>query len=244
MPTETRERRPERQPALGSKARCLSVVLADDHQVVREGIRSLISSEPDIEIVAEANDGLDAVNKVAEYKPHVLVLDLVMPSIHGLEVLRQVGSRSPATRVVVLSLHEDDAYVLQAMRNGALAYVNKGSGSRDLISAIREVAAGRYYISLSDSERDVQSYLDEANKEVADPYEALTNREREVLHLAANGMTNRKIARALTISRRTVEAYRATARRKLGLGSHSDVIRYIVERESPHRQRPKGKSGP
>ncbi len=219
-------------------------MLADHHQLVREGIRSVISSEADIEIVAEASDGLEAVAIVDEHKPDVLVLDLVMPSIHGLEVLRQVGSRSSETRVVVLSLHEDDAYVLQAMRSGAMAYVNKGSGTKDLIIAIREAAAGRHHISLSHSERDVESYLDEASKQISDPYEGLTNREREVLNLAANGMTNRQIAEALTISRRTVEAYRATARRKLGLNSHSDVIRYIVERESPSRQQPKGKEGP
>jgi DNA-binding NarL/FixJ family response regulator len=208
----------------------ISIVLADDHPIVRHGLRSLLETEPDFRIVDEVDDGLDAVERVERLQPDVLVLDLMMPGLNGLEVTRQVGLRSPGTRVVVLSMYANEAYVLEALRNGATSYVLKRSSPDELVQAVREVAAGRSFLSRSLSQRAIEAYRQKAQEVPPDRYDTLTNREREVLHLAAEGHSNADIAARLSISPRTVEMHRRNLMRKLDLSAHGDLIRYAFQR--------------
>jgi DNA-binding NarL/FixJ family response regulator len=207
------------------------IVLADDHQVVREGFRALLQAQPDFEIVAETGDGLEAVRLVEKQNPHILVVDLMMPGLNGLEVARQVTQRSPRTRIVVLSMHANEAYVLEALKNGACAYVLKDASAAELVRAVREALAGRRYLSPPLSEPAIDSYIQRARTSASlDLYDTLTNREREVLQLAAEGHTNAEIATRLFISPRTVETHRANVMHKLGLRSQTELVRYALGR--------------
>jgi two-component system response regulator NreC len=210
--------------------RMTTIVLADDHHVVRQGLRSLLEAEPDFSVVGEAGDGLEATQLVERLQPDVLVLDLMMPSLNGLEVTRQVSQRSPQTHVIILSMHPNEAYVLEALRAGAAAYVLKESTSAELVRAVREAVAGRRYLSPPLSERAIEAYMQKAESAALDPFETLTAREREVLHLVAEGHTNAEIADRLFISRRTVETHRANMMRKLGLRTQTDLISYVLRR--------------
>lgn len=207
-----------------------TIVLADDHQVVREGLRALLEVQPDFSVVGEAADGLEAASLVERLKPHVLVVDLMMPGLSGLEVTRQVRQRSPQTHVVILSMYSTESYVLEALRNGAAGYVIKSSSAADLVSAVREVVAGRRYLSPPLSERAINAYVKKAEATTLDPYETLTTREREILHLVAEGYTSAEIGDRLSISPRTVETHRANLMRKLGLETQTDLIRYALQR--------------
>ncbi len=207
-----------------------TIVLADDHHIVRQGLRALLEGQPDFQLVGEAGDGLEAVQLTERLKPDVLIIDLMMPSLNGLEATRQLGQRSPHTRVVILSMHANEAYVLEALRNGAVGYVLKDSSAADLVQAVREVVAGRRYLSSPLSERAIAAYIQKASDVALDPYDMLTNREREVLHLAAEGYTNAEIADQLSISPRTAETHRANLMHKLGLHTHTDLIRYALRR--------------
>jgi len=208
----------------------ISIVLADNHHVVRYGLRLLLELEPDFSIAGEAADGLTAVQMVERLRPDVLVADLFMPGLSGLEVARQVSQRCPRTRVTILSIHTNEAYVLEALRNGAAAYVLKDASPDDFVQAVREVAAGRRYLSAPFSERAIEAYVAKAKSAQLDVYETLTTREREVLHLVAEGRTAPQIASLLCISPRTVEVHRANMMHKLDLHSRSELIRYALRR--------------
>jgi len=206
----------------------ITIVLVEDHQIVRQGIKMLLATEPDCRIVGETGDGLEAVQLIERLRPNVAVLDLMLPGIGGLEIAREVKARSPQTRLVVLSMHSNEAYVLEALRAGALAYVLKESSSNDLVYAIREALAGRYYLSPPLSERSIVTYLEKARAGASSIYEALTPREREVLKLIAEGYSSPEIAERLVLSPRTVETHRANIMRKLELRSTADLIRYAI----------------
>lgn len=208
----------------------VTLLLADDHAVVRLGLRRLLEAEPDFRVVGEVDDGLQVLPEVERLHPDVLLLDLVMPSLNGLEVILQVKKHAPETRVVVLSMHANEAYVFGALRNGAAAYVLKGENGSKLVEAIRTVLAGHRYLSPPLSERAIQTYVDKAEGLPPDVYDALTAREREVLHLAAEGRHNAEIAERLCLSRRTVETHRASVFQKLGLRSQTDLVRYALRR--------------
>src|SRR5579864_8784788 len=210
----------------------VTVVLADDHPVVRQGLRAVLEAEPLFSIAGEAGDGLEAVDLVAKLKPRVLIVDLMMPGLTGLEVTRRVRKESPDTQVVVLSMHASEPYVLEALRNGAAAYVLKNSQSAHLVQAVREAAAGRRYLSPTLSERAIAAYADRAVADTGptDAYDTLTSREREVLHLAAEGHSHREIAQRLSISPRTAEVHRANLMRKLDLHNQTDLVRYAIRR--------------
>jgi two-component system response regulator NreC len=208
----------------------VTIVLADDHHVVRQGLRALLEAQADFQIVGEAGDGLEAVDLVERLQPDVLVLDLMMPSLDGLEVTRQVSKRSLQTHVVILSMYDNEGYVVEALRNGANGYVLKESTAANLVQAVHEVVAGRLYLSPPLSERSIEAYIEKAKGASLDLYDTLTTREREVLHLAVEGHTNREIAERLFISSRTVEVHRANMMRKLGLRTHTDLIRYALQR--------------
>ena len=205
-------------------------MLADDHPVVRQGLRALLEAEQDFTIVGEAADGLEVAGLVERLRPNVLVLDLMLPGLGGIEVTRQICHRFPQTRVVILSMYANEAYVLEALRNGAAGYVIKEASAAQLVQAVREVSAGRRYLSPPLSENAIEAYIQKAQATPLDLYETLTTREREVVHLAATGNSNVEIADRLGISSRTAETHRANLMRKLGLHSQTELIRYAMRR--------------
>jgi DNA-binding NarL/FixJ family response regulator len=206
-----------------------TVILADDHDVVRRGIRSILEADGNYKVVTEVADGLSAVQAVEKLKPTLLFLDLSMPRLHGLEALRQVRTASPNTKVLVLSMHNDEPYVIEALRAGAMAYILKGSESTEIARAIAEVAAGRRYLSAPLSERAIAA-LTSRTPDQSDPLNALTPREREVLALAAEGMSMTEMAEKLFISPRTAETHRTNLMQKLGLQSQTDLVRFAIRR--------------
>ena len=210
----------------------LRVVIVDDHELVRQGVRALLQPEADMEVVGQAGDGLAALEMVERLRPDVVVADLMLPGLGGLELTRQVVRRSPGTRVVVLSMHAEEPFVLGALDHGASAYVLKDAGIAELLRAIREAARGRRYLSPPLSDKAVSAYLRGKDTPGApeDPYEGLTPRERQVLHLAAEGLANAAIAERLGISARTAETHRARVLHKLGLRNQTDLVRWAIHR--------------
>ncbi|MFQ5922340.1 MAG: response regulator [Anaerolineales bacterium] len=207
-----------------------TIMLADDHLIVREGLRALLEAEPGFSIVGEANEGIGVPDQVDRLNPEILIVDLMLPGLNGLEITRQVSRHSPDTKVIILSMHSNESYVLEALRNGAAGYVLKEFGASQLAEAIREVLAGRRYLSPPLSDRAIQTFVEKGKHDLQDPYATLTHREREVLQLAAEGMSNKEIADRLSISSRTVETHRANLMRKLNLRSQVDLIRYALRR--------------
>ena len=208
----------------------ITIVLADDHQVVRQGLRAILEGEHNLRVVGEAGNGLKAARLVERLRPDVLVLDLMIPGLSGLEVTRQLRKRSPKTRVVILSMHGDKSYVLEALRNGAAGYVLKDASADELIKAVHEAAANRRYLSPPLSDSAVDAYVQQAGATTTDPYDSLSSREREVLQLVAEGHTNPQIGMRLFISPRTVEIHRANMMTKLDLRNQTDLIRYALKR--------------
>jgi DNA-binding NarL/FixJ family response regulator len=206
-----------------------TVFLADDHNVVRQGIRMLLEASADMRIVGEAADGLRALEEIERLRPDVVVLDLMMPGLGGLEVTRRIVQRT-RSRVVILSMHHNEGYVLKALQNGASAYVLKGSQVGELVEAVRAAAAGRRYLSPPLSELAIEAYLERAESAGFDIYDTLTPREREVLQLVAEGHTGTEVAERLFISARTVETHRAHLMHKLGLRNQADLIRFALQR--------------
>ena len=206
----------------------LTIVLADDHHVVRQGLRTLLEGALDCTVVGEAADGRAAIDLVKRLQPKLLVVDMVLPHLNGLEVIRHVQQVAPQTRVVVLSMHADESYVREALRAGATAYVLKESHADEFVQAVRQAAAGQRYLSPPLTERALDAYIAQSAETPFDLTETLTSREREVLIMAAQGGTTAEIAAQLSLSGRTVEAYRARMMRKLGLRSQMDLIRYAL----------------
>jgi two-component system, NarL family, response regulator NreC len=208
----------------------VTIVLADDHQLVREGLRRLLEAEPGFDVVGEADDGLAVAPLVAKLRPRVLVIDLMMPGIGGIDATRQVIKESPDTRVVILSMHTAEPFVLEALRNGASAFVPKDAPGTELVKAIREVVAGRRYLSPPLSETVIRAFLAGTWGNATDAYDRLTTREREVLHLTAQGLSNKEIARRLDVSPRTAETHRTNLMRKLGFKNRTELIRFALKR--------------
>jgi two-component system response regulator NreC len=210
----------------------ISILLADDHPVVRQGIQAVLERERDFLIVGGAADSLEATRLTEQLKPNVLVLDITMPGLNGLEALPILRKSSPQTRIVVFSMHNSSAFIAQALRNGAIGYVLKGSSEDSLVSAVRAAAAGRRFLSPPIRETAIHAYIEQSKAGSLDPYDTLTRRQREVLQLAANGKTNAEMAARLNISPRTVENHRAALMQKLGLQNQSELIRYAIRREA------------
>jgi two-component system, NarL family, response regulator NreC len=206
----------------------ISIILADDHAVVRRGMQALLESAQDLSIVGVAANGLETVRLTELLKPDVLILDLMMPGLSGLEVLRILRERSPRTKTVILSMYSSKAFVAQALQNGAIGYVLKDSTEEDLIRAVRDAAAGRRFLSPPVTEIAINAYIEQSKTGPFDPHETLTPRQREVLQLAAEGKTNSEIAVELNISQRTVENHRATLMQRLGLQNHTHLIRHAI----------------
>lgn len=208
----------------------ITIVLCDDHQVVIEGLKAMLAHEADLQVVGEAHDGLEVLPVVEQLRPQVLVVDLMMPGLSGLEVVRQIGSKHRDTKIVVLSMHPSEAYVVDAFRGGASAYVLKQAPGPELVRAIRAVAAGERYLSPPLTLDKLDAYEAKTRSASVDSYETLSLREREVLQLAAEGLTNVEIGKRLSIGKRTVETHRANLIRKLSLGSQADLVRYAIKK--------------
>ena len=209
----------------------ITIALAEDHHIVRQGLKALLAAEKNFRLVGEAADGLEAMALVDRSKPNVLVLDLMIPRLHGLEVVRRVRTEHPLTRVLVLSMHSDEPYVVEALRGGALGYVLKDCTTSNLPEAIRMVAAGKRYLSPVLADRVIEAMLQNSGQPGLDAYETLTERERLILQLAAEGANNPDIGTKLFISPRTAETHRANLMRKLGLHSQTDLVRYAIRRK-------------
>lgn len=210
----------------------ISTVLADDHPIVRQGLRTLLEDMDDCRVVGEASDGLSALELIAQLQPDVAVLDVQLPDLDGIEVTRRAKRRAPKTRVVMLSMHADEPFVLEALRQGALGYVLKGSATTDLIAAVHAAAAGERFLSAPLAERVAEALARHANDDARpiDRYDLLTAREREVLQLAAQGLNNAEVGERLSISPRTAETHRANLLRKLGLETQTDLVRFAISR--------------
>lgn len=207
----------------------LTIVLADDHPIVRQGLRTVLAAEAGWNIVGEAADGPTVLELVAELQPNVLIVDIMMPGLNGIEVTRQLSRRSPQTHIIIFSMHANNAYIREGITSGASGYVLKDADSDELIQAVREAMAGRRYLSRALAERAIESYLQHASDESLDWLDMLTAREQQVLRLVAHGSSNAVIASQLAISPRTVETHRANLMRKLGLKTQADLIRYALQ---------------
>ena len=200
------------------------ILLADDHALVRQGFHMILAAEPDMEIVGEAADGRDAVELAEKLRPDVVVMDVAMPGLNGIEATRRLADSSPRTRVLALSMHKDSVYVREILRAGARGYLLKDAFDHDLVAAVRAVARGQGYLSPSVSEAVLSDY----RKHVSDPLDLLTSREREILQMLAEGKTNKDIATVLKLSVYTVDAHRGRVMEKLNLHSIGELVRFAV----------------
>ena len=209
----------------------IRILLADDHVIMRNGLRLLLERQPDLEVVGEAADGREAVDMAAAGKPNVVVMDVAMPRLNGVEATRQIVTRNPETSVVILSMHSDESYVLRSLKAGAQAYLLKDSAESDLISAIYAVTSGKSFFSPGVRKILKEDYVYQlARLGAEDSYELLTPREREVLQLAAEGKSNKEIAALLNLSLYTVETHRTHVLQKLNLHSVPELVLYAVRK--------------
>lgn len=209
----------------------IRVLLADDHTVVREGLRILLEQQVDIAVVAEAADGREAVQMAEEHTPDVIMMDVAMPNMNGIEATRRIIAVRPDTNIVILSMHNDESYVLQSLRAGARGYLLKDSPRADVLEAVRAAAAGRPYLSRKVSALLQEDYVSQLrSKNLDDSWDLLTDREREILQLLAEGRQNKEVATLLNISPTTVETHRGHILRKLGLHGTADLVLYAVRK--------------
>ena len=204
----------------------IRVVLADDHGLVRGGMRALLESIENVQVVAESGDGHEALELIGRHLPDIALLDIGMPGLSGLEVLRRVAAVSPKTRVVMLSMHGDPLYVSQALRAGAAGYLIKGASVEELPLAIRAVLAGQTYLTPRVSRAVVEGFL--RDPQATDPLAGLTGRQREILQMMAEGKSTREIAAALKVSIKTVETHRARLMETLGIRDVAGLVRLAV----------------
>jgi len=209
----------------------IRVLLADDHKLIRAGLVLVVQQQPDFSVIGEADDGRQAVEMVKSLKPDVVVMDIGMPNLNGIEAARQVTADRPDTAVVMLSMHADEGYVLRALKAGARAYLLKDSATTDLVQAIRAVVEGKSFFSPSVSKVLLQDYMRKLRRSGAeDSYDLLSPREREVLQLVAEGKSNKEVANLLNLSTYTVETHRAKIMQKLNLKGVPELILYAVRK--------------
>ncbi len=205
----------------------ISIVVADDHGIVREGLRRLLEAEPDLEVRGEAADGREVLEQVEALKPDVVVLDITMPRLGGLETLERIRTEHGGTRVVLLSVHGDPPFIKSAIALGADGYVLKNGRAAEIVTAVREVMKGGSYFSPAVA-REIVEQLRAPRPDSDDPFSLLSSREREVLHRIADGLSAKEIAVDLSISTKTVEAHRTSLMRKLGVRKATELVRYAL----------------
>jgi len=209
----------------------LRILLGDDHTLVRQGFRKILEERPEWEVVAEASDGRDAVRQALSAQPDIVILDIGMPSLNGIEATRQIVRRLPAMRILVLSMHADEAYIIQALKAGARGYMLKDSADTDLIRGVEAVAAGKSFFSPAVSKVMLDDYVRHlVEKGIADRFDTLSEREREIFQLIAEGHSNKAIADLLSVSPATVETHRAHILQKLDVHNAAELVLYAVRR--------------
>ncbi len=209
----------------------IRIVLADDHVVMRAGLRLVLEQQEGLRVVGEAGDGREAVGLAEKLKPNVLVMDIGMPNLNGIEASRQVSARFPEIAIVILSMHSDEGYILRALRAGARSYLLKDSAEADLVRAVRAVVAGKSYFSPAVSKVLLEDYMRKLQRTGAeDSFELLSPRERQILQLVAEGKSNKEIADLLHLSVYTVETHRASIMKKLNLRGIPELILYAVRK--------------
>jgi DNA-binding NarL/FixJ family response regulator len=213
----------------------LRILLGDDHALLRIGLRKILEESPNWEVVAEAGDGRSAVQQALATQPHVAILDIGMPLLNGIEATRQILKRLPNTRALILSMHTGEAYVVQALGAGAKGYLLKDSADAELVRAVEAVAAGRSYFSPAISRILLDDYVRRlAEKGVTDRYDTLSEREREIFQLIAEGHSNKEIATLLSLSPATVETHRAHIFEKLDVHNTAELVLYAVRKGIIH----------
>jgi two-component system, NarL family, response regulator NreC len=220
----------------------ISILLADDHKIFRESLRLLLSQQPDLQVVAEASNGIEAIAQIERVKPNIAVLDVAMPKLNGLDALRQIKQRFPELRVIVLSSYNEEGYVIDALSHGAAAYVLKDQSVVDLVLAVRAAMAGYRYLSPPLSERALEIYLSANQREGRSldlaqiPASTFTKREQQILVMIEQGLANPDIGQRLNISARTVETHRAHLMLKLGLQTRAELTQFARQQKSklPH----------
>ncbi len=206
----------------------IRVMLADDHTILRQGLVSLLSRDEDIVVVGEAANGLEAVEKAIELEPQVCVIDISMPELNGMEVVKRIHTKLPDCKILVLTMHEEQEYVIHMVKAGASGYLIKDSASEELIDAVKALANGRTYYSQYAASVLAAQYS-QPEKVWQDPYKNLTKREREVFHLVIDGKTTKDIARVLNISVKTAENHRGKILEKLSVGNTAELVRYAAK---------------
>lgn len=208
----------------------ITVFLADDHAIVRDGLRSLLDSQPDVQVIGDAANGRDTVHQVAEIHPDIVIMDVVMPDLSGIVATQQIREVSPSTRVIILSMHSSDEYVMGALRAGARGYLLKESAGDEVIAAVRAVRAGKRYLSEDIRDRLVEDYLDlYETSEMKGQLARLSPRELEVLQLVVEGKTSPEIAKVLNLSHKTVETYRGRLMQKLGISNVPALVKFAIQ---------------
>jgi DNA-binding NarL/FixJ family response regulator len=202
----------------------IKILLADDHALVRQGFRMILEAQPDMQIVGQAGNGREAVEQAEKLRPDIVIMDVTMPELNGIEATRRLLELSPRTRVLALSMHKDSVYVREILRAGARGYLLKDAPDADLVAAVRAIAKGEGYLSPAVSDAVLTDY----RRHVTDPLDLLTSREREVLQLIAEGKTNKEIATSLNLSVYTVEAHRGRVMEKLNLHSTGELVRFAL----------------
>lgn len=209
----------------------IKVLVADDHAIVREGVRMILAKEKDIEVVGEAEHGQQALDLVETHEPDVVVMDISMPGMGGIEATQKVKERHPRVNVLALTMHEDESYVFQLLRAGASGYVLKRAAAQDLVQAVRAAARGEAFLYPSVARKVVEDYLRRVEVgEERERYDGLTGREKEILTLIAEGLANQEIAQKLYISIKTVQTHRAHILEKLGLHDRTELVRYAIRK--------------
>jgi DNA-binding NarL/FixJ family response regulator len=204
------------------------ILLSDDHAVLRSGLRLLLDAQTDLKVAGEASDGREALRLVDELQPDLILLDLTMPGLSGMEALPALRKMCPGARILILTMHDDEGYLKQALGNGASGYVLKKAADNELISAVRAVLRGEVYVHPSMTRALLADLLPDSSGAAADPWDALTDREQEVLTLVALGHTSAEIANRLSLSPKTVETYRARGMEKLGLRSRAALVQFAI----------------
>lgn len=207
----------------------IRILLADDHALVRSGLRLIIDSQPDMTVTAEAENGLEAIDRAHELEPDVIVMDISMPGLGGLEAIRRIKRDDCAAHILVLTMHESEQFFFQAIQAGASGYVTKAAPEWELVTAIRSVHHGDCYLNPSVTKFLVNDYLERVKRgDKRTPIDLLTDREREIIHLVAAGHTNRQIAEMLSISEHTVHNHRANLMEKLGVHNRLELLKYAM----------------